>query len=173
MNVKDATGHLARWALLLQQYDFDDIHCPGCQNGNTDALLRCTDPNANLSTLQESDPNIDEIREKQQRDPDLSELIDYIQDEILPRNDARARRILLRGDSFYIGQDDLSYHLDRNQTRSTRDMFSQLVVPQLMKYEILSSVHNYVTGAHFGVHKTFQKLKQRYWWPSMFKDVEH
>ena len=42
-----------------------------------------------------------------------------------------------------------------------------------MKFEILSKVHNHVAGAHFGVHKTFQKLKQRYWWPSMFKDVEH
>ena len=41
-----------------------------------------------------------------------------------------------------------------------------------MNYEILSSLHNHVDGAHFDVHKTFQKLKQRYWWPSMFKDVE-
>ena len=130
-------------------------------------------PNANLSALQQSDPNIDEIREKQQRDPDLSEIIDYIQDDILPSNNAGARKILLRGDCFYIGQDGLLYHLDRNQKRSARDAFPQLVVPQPRKYEILSSIHNHVAGAHFGVHKTFQKLKQRYWWPSMFKDVEH
>ena len=32
MNVKDATGRLARWALLLQQYNFEIIHLPGCQN---------------------------------------------------------------------------------------------------------------------------------------------
>ena len=42
-----------------------------------------------------------------------------------------------------------------------------------MKYEILFNIHNHVAGAHFGVHKTFQKLKQRKWWPSLFKDVEH
>ncbi|PFX14137.1 Retrovirus-related Pol polyprotein [Stylophora pistillata] len=29
MNVKDASGCLARWALLLQQYDFEIIHSPG------------------------------------------------------------------------------------------------------------------------------------------------
>ena len=173
MNIKDDSGCLARWALLLQQYDFDVIHCPGCQNGNADVLSRRPYPNANLSALQQSHPNIDEIREKQQRDPDLGEMIDYIQDDILPSNDARARKILLRGNSFYISQDGLLYHLDRNQKRSARDAFSQLVVPQPMKYKILSSVHNHVAGAHFGVHKTFQKLKQQYWWPNMFKDVEH
>ena len=50
---------------------------------------------------------------------------------------------------------------------------SQLVVPQSMKYEILSNVHDHVAGAHFGIHKTFHKLKQRYWWQGMFKDVEY
>ena len=50
--------------------------------------------------------------------------------------------------------------------------FSYLVVPQSMKYKILSNLHNHVAGAHFGVHKTLQKLKQRYWWSGMFKDVE-
>ena len=88
--------------------------------------------------------------------------MDYIQHDSLPSNDAKARRILLRSDCFYISQDGLLYHLDRSQKRSARDSFSQLVVPQSMKYEILSNVHNHVAGAHFGVHKTFQKLKQRY-----------
>ena len=99
--------------------------------------------------------------------------MDYIQQDSLPSNDAKARRILLRSDCFDISQDGLLYHLDRSQKRSAHDSFSQLVVPQSLKYEILSNVHNHVAGAHFGVHKTFQKLKQRYWWPGMFKDVQH
>ena len=173
MNIKDATGRLARWALLLQQYNFDIINRPGCRNGNADALSRRPYPNTNLNALQQCDPEIGEIREKQPKDLALSETIDYIQHDSLPSNDAKARRILLRSDCFYISQDGLLYHLDRSQKRSARDSFSQLVVPQSMKYEILSNVHNHVAGAHFGVRKTFQKLKQRYWWPSMLKDVEH
>ena len=170
MNVKDVTGRLAKWALLLQQYNFDIIYRPGCQNGNADALSRCPYPNTNLNALQQCDPEMGEIREKQRKDLALSEIIGYIQHNSFPSNDAKARRILLRSDCFYISQDSLLYHLDRSQKRSARDSFSQLV---MMKYEILSNVHNHVAGAHFGVHKTFQKLKQRYWWPSMLKDVEH
>ena len=86
-------------------------------------------------------------------------MIDYIQDDILPSNDAKARRILLRSDSFYISQDGLLCHLDRSQKRA-RDSFSQK--NQSMEYEILSNVHNHVAAAHFGVHKTFQKSKQRF-----------
>ena len=91
-------------------------------------------------------------------------MIDYIQDDILrSSNDAKTRRILLRSHSFYISQDGLLYHLDRSHKRSTRHAFSKLDVSQLMKYEILSNLHNHVADTYFGVHKTFQTLKQRYW----------
>ena len=76
MNVKDATGRLGRWALLLQQYNFEIIHPPGCQNGNADALSRRPYPNTNsLNALQQSDSEIDKIHEKQRKDPELSEMI--------------------------------------------------------------------------------------------------
>ena len=123
MNVKYANGRLARWALLLQQYNFEIIHRPGCQNGNADALSRRPYPTTNLNALQQSDPEIEKIREKQRKDPELSEIMDYIQNDVLPSNDAKARRILLRSDSFYISQDGLLCHLDRSQKRA-RDSFS-------------------------------------------------
>ena len=50
-------------------------------------------------------------------------MIDYIRNDILPSNDAKARRIFLRSDSFYISQDGLLCHLDRSQKRSARDSF--------------------------------------------------
>ena len=46
-------------------------------------------------------------------------------------------------------------------------------MPASLRCEILSNIHDHVSGAHFGVHKTFDKIKQRYWWKGMYKDVEH
>ena len=40
MNVKDASGRLARWALLLQQDDFNIVHRPGRIHVNADCLSR-------------------------------------------------------------------------------------------------------------------------------------
>ena len=56
MNVKDANGRLTRWALLVQQYNFEIIHRPGCQNGNADALSRRPYPTTNLNALQQIEP---------------------------------------------------------------------------------------------------------------------
>ena len=38
------TGKLARWALLLQEYDFEIVHKAGVQNMDADGLSRNPDP---------------------------------------------------------------------------------------------------------------------------------
>ena len=109
----------------------------------------------------------------QRRDPELTVMIDFLVNDILPTNDRDARKILLTSDTFYIGQDGLLYQIDFNQRHNARESFSQLVVPAALRSEILSNVHDHIARAHFGLNKTFSKLKQRYWWKGMFKDVEY
>ena len=54
--------------------------------------------------MQESDSESNEIREKQQKDPELIEIMDYIKNDILPCNDKKAWKILLGSGRFYIDQ---------------------------------------------------------------------
>ena len=44
MQTKDLTGRLARWALKLQEYDFDIQYRPGKANANADGLSRLVPP---------------------------------------------------------------------------------------------------------------------------------
>ncbi|PFX12172.1 Retrovirus-related Pol polyprotein from transposon 17.6, partial [Stylophora pistillata] len=170
MNVKDASGRLARWALLLQQYDFEIVHRPGKMHGNADSLSRRPYDTRECNSIQKDEPK---ERELQRRDFDLSVIIDYLENDILPLDDSAARNLLLVTDSFYIGHDGLLYHLGNNRKRNAWDSFPQLVLPPALRFEILTSMHDHVSGDHFGVHKTFNKVKQRCWWKGMYKDVEH
>ena len=162
MSVKDASGHLARWALLLQQYDFNIVHRPGRIHVNADCLSRRPYDSCEIRSLKKEEPQTPHTQEMQRRDPELAAMIDFLENDILPTND-----------NFHIGQDGLLYHLDFNRRHNARESISQLVVPAALRFEILSNVHDHIAGAHFGLNKTFSKLKQRYWWKGMFKDVEH
>ena len=159
MNIKDASGRLARWALLLQQYDFEIVHRPGKVHGNADSLSRRPYVTSEFNSLQREDPQVSKTREMQRRDVELSEIIDFLESAVLPFDDHAARKVLLTSNAFYVGRDGLLYHLDSKRRSNSYDSFSQLVVPASLRFEILSNVHDHVSGVHFGVHKTFDKIK--------------
>ena len=48
----------------------------------------------------------------------------------------------------------------------------QLVVPDSLKEEILYGVHERIDGGHLGVEKSVAKLKERYYWPGHYNDVQ-
>ena len=95
MNVKDASGRLARWALLLQQYDFNIVHRPGRIHGNADCLSRRPYDSCEISSLKKEEPQTPHTQEMQRRDPELAAMIDFLENDILPTKDKDARKILL------------------------------------------------------------------------------
>ncbi|UYV67424.1 hypothetical protein LAZ67_5000530, partial [Cordylochernes scorpioides] len=46
-----------------------------------------------------------------------------------------------------------------------------LVVPKKRRKEIMSEYHNHMLNGHLGVARTTYRLKNKYYWPSMLKDV--
>ena len=149
------------------------VHRPGRIHGNADCLSRRPYDSREVSSLKKEEPQTPHTQEMQRKDPELAAMIDFLENDILPTNDKVARKILLTSDNFYIGQDGLLYHIDFNRRRNARESFSHLVVGAALRFEILSNVHDHIAGANFGLNKTISKLKQRYWWKGMFKDVEH
>ena len=53
MTCQELKGALARWALKLQEYDFEILYRPGTQHTNVDALTRCGDPDEPVDRISE------------------------------------------------------------------------------------------------------------------------
>ena len=173
MTLKEPTGRLARWSVLLQQYDFEVKHRSGTTNGNADALSRI--PYLPLvAALDKSGVQTDRIYELQRHDPSLADIIDYLEHDLLPLNNQSAKALLHTIDDYYLDQDGLLCHIwTPGKGRLTTPRF-QLVVSTALLHEILLSVHDRpLGGGRLGVHKTYEKVRERYYWRGLFADVQH
>ena len=175
MSISDPTGRLTRWSLLLQQYDFEIKHRPGTANANADALSRrpYTISSPSISALDTPGVQVSRVRELQRNDPDLSDLIVYLETSKLPDHNGPARSLLLTIDDYFLSDEGLLFHLWTPQGRRRATTYQQLVVPPALRYELLVWAHDDPTGGHFGTVKTYEKLRTRYYWRKMFSDVNH
>ena len=48
----------------------------------------------------------------------------------------------------------------------------KLVIPKALRAEILKELHEGSLGGHLGTDKTLWKLKERFYWPGRYKDVQ-
>ena len=46
-----------------------------------------------------------------------------------------------------------------------------LVIPESLRVEILKANHDDLLSGHLGFDRTYQKMKEKYWWPSMRKEI--
>ena len=57
-------------------------------------------------------------------------------------------------------------------TQRRQEMRYQIVVPANLKNEILLKMHDDILSGHLGVEKTFEKIRNIFWWPRLWNDVE-
>ncbi|XP_053378575.1 uncharacterized protein LOC128548173 [Mercenaria mercenaria] len=66
--------------------------------------------------------------------------------------------------------DDVLYHLWESVDVKTSEYLT--VLPKTFIPEVLEELHNSPTGGHFGVRKTKLKVRQRFFWYGLTKDVK-
>ena len=170
MSIHDPSGRLARWSLLVQQHDFEIRQRPGASHANVDALLRrlYTLPMPPISAHVVPGVQTSRVKELQRRDPDLADLIDYLESINLPDKDKLARSLLLTIDEYYLSDDGLLFHLWTPRRSRHITTYQQLVIPAALRYEVLTWAHDDPTAGHFGTVKTYETLRTRYYWHNMW-----
>ncbi|UYV70290.1 K02A2.6-like, partial [Cordylochernes scorpioides] len=151
-NLKDPTGRLARWALKIQEYDFDIIHKSGKKHLDADGLSR--------GPLPETD--WDEDFERLFLNQITDEEDKFI--ESVKKNLNGSRRSIAQN---FKEEDGCLFK--KNPNPEGRAWL--LVVPEKKKREIMKEYHNHMSNGHLGVARTMYRIKSKYFWPSMLKDV--
>ena len=69
--------------MLIQNFDFDIIHRPSKLNGNANTLSRRPYGTCHFNAIDSAGIQTERIFDYQRRDPDLTDIIEYLKQEIL------------------------------------------------------------------------------------------
>lgn len=148
--MKDPHGRLARWAMKLQQFDFDIIHKPGKLNTVPDALSR------SVNVIKEI--NLIEILDKHKDSWYKHKIENILSKQEVSENWTVQKGLLFK--KIFLKQ----YPNNENLWK--------LYVPESLRTAVLKECHDETTAGHFGIRKTLYRIKQSYYWPNIIEDVK-
>ncbi|GFT81105.1 hypothetical protein TNCV_1649511 [Trichonephila clavipes] len=153
MNLKDPSGRLARWALRLQEHGFDVKYKTGKKHSDADALSR--------NPVEEETETSDKflavtasmnLAMEQKKDQDLAKL------KLLSNSS--------KNEEFRF--------IDGILCRKNFDPDGKLwlpVIPKHLRADILRHFHDAPTAGHLGFAKTYDRIRKRFYWPGMYRNV--
>ena len=178
LNTPQPSGKLARWGMAIQELDLSIHYRPGKRNSNADALSRYPNSlevpsshadqplavvaatNPSWSVAKGGEPTLPEL---QREDPQLMEIIRYLQDGILPDDDKEARELALTKSQYEL-VDGVLYHVENDKTL-------RIVPPTTHRKKLFDEVHSGLLSGHLREAKMHGQLSRHYWWPQMRADI--
>lgn len=112
-----------------------------------------------------------EFAKMQSDDPDIGIVLNWkLQSDERPSPDivAAARHLWLQWQQLIVQNGLLSKKWVSVDNTSSYDQF---ILPSLLRKEVMKSLHNSITSAYLGVHKTVAKVKQNFYWYKMNDSV--
>lgn len=146
-SLSNPSGRLARWSSRLSQFSFDVVHRKGTQHVVPDVLSRM-----NLALLSGTVPN-------------------HTTDEWYLKAWEGCQKFPQRFQNFQVRDSELFRHT-KTDSALCEDTAWKKVIPQELRQEILSNIHESSLACHPGVFKTYKKLQLRYYWPNMYRDAK-
>ena len=135
-------GLLARWYLRLSPFlpNISLQHKPGTVNQAADALSRAPVGKRMLHVEMEVVGSMmQRVRDNQRGDPELSQLMDYLEQNILPDDRALARKVTTQAQKGYYIVDGVLYYEDSSASERQR-----LAVPAVLRRQLLLDNHNLI-----------------------------
>ena len=129
------------------------------------------DPIQYLSEISDMTP--EKLRQAQIADSNFTAMFAYKEDRKVPEERDAAHRLVAES-QFYEIDNGVLYHLYFPRTKGHKwtDVKKQLVVPHLLRDAVLKSYHDALSAGHYGIERTYEAVRMKYFWPSMYKDIQ-
>ena len=161
LSAQKMEGLLCRWALAIQEYDFQIEYKKGSQNGNADALSR-----RSVGAITHSGQPLDDMRKAQRDDHAIGIVYTTLLSKKNPTHSGKWRQHPLRRYRQLWSQLQLIDGIvcRRYAPSPASDVISVPVLPESLQREALQRNHDAPSAGHQGIEKTLQRLKQEAFW---------
>ena len=164
LRAKDTNMRVSRWVQKLSEYNFTITYKNGKAHTNADALSRGPlrlDPNETEDDIPLLHNDTIDLAKLQKQDSWCTKLYDSI---------LNSYKIPVRiGGKIHEIVDGVIYRI----VQIGPQRLYQLCVPKSLRKDTLYSVHEDRTAGHFGLNKTYDKLRRRCYWPGMYRSLEN
>ena len=154
--LKDTGGRITRWLLFLQQFDIAMKYRAGKSNGNADGMSRRRPDEEKLPVVNDGvfvngiTCLGDQVRLKREQAADefTSKIVRAIENGMSPPDEKWSK--------FFLEDGVLCRH-------------AKSVIPKSLRALVFELLHS--KSGHLGVHKTLEKVKERFFWPGYEQDI--
>ena len=173
LSAQKMEGMLCRWALAMQEYDFQIVHRKGSLNTNADSLSRLhTSPCA--VTLALPDYYTPDIRKAQQEDSTMSKVLQAkLHSSTPPKGKQWNQNPLWRYQQLWAQLNIIDGVLCRHYTLNPMaEAITVPILPTALRQAALQHNDDAPTAGHQCFERTLDRLRQEAYWVCMAKDVE-
>lgn len=115
-------------------------------------------------------PELELYRKEQRLNEKWEPIITYLENPNNSRWDSKERESLRLKSRYYELVDGLLYTKQKLQGNSEKLL---LLVPKKFRLELIKRAHDHLWAGHVGLKKVYPRLKRKYTWPGMYKNIRN
>lgn len=124
----------------------------------------------------DSERELDTLVILQQNDSYFAPIRDYLVNKVIPAGILDKKLLLQRAKNFILGHKNVLLRVvpasgGKGRASGVTNAF-RICIPEVKVKEILEMYHNNPLAGHMGINRTAARIISRYWWPSMWNDIE-
>ena len=144
-----------------------------------DRTATATEQN-HLSSQERQPPSQPELEHSdlialQKKCTDFQVIYDYLAERKLPDDATLARNTTWESDQYMLADRVLYHYYQPRMKKANRSEGSiiQVALPKALRLDVLKSYHDSIAGGgHLGIQKTFESIRQKFYWPHMYQDIQ-